>query len=399
MGLKTFKYRLYPKARQERNLLNILACARNFYNMCLAERKWAYRVEGRSVSHKQLLQMVKHYKATFPQAAAVHSHILQIAATQCHKAFERFFARVREGTKKAGYPRFKSAPRFRSFGLKEYGNGWKIDGRKLQISGVGRVSVRWHRQLQGKPKTLRVIQQAGQWFVAIVCEVGETAALPKTGQMVGVDFGIASLLTTSDGQKIEHPHLYRNAQRRLRILQRSLARKVRGGKNRRKALVRLQRQHEQIANQRRDIAYKVSFRLVRAYDLIGMENLRINNMVRNKRFSKSILDAGWGIFKRHLTNKAVSAGRGLVFVDPAYTSKTCSSCGALFEHLTLADRWVDCACGLSLDRDVNAAINVLKRAHPRWVASVSDNAAPLSPPLDGEDKRIRRSEATPLQRL
>src|SRR5690606_33076609 len=123
---------------------------------------------------------------------------------------------------------------------------------------------------------------------------------------------------------------------------------------------------------------------------IALEDLKINNMVRNKHLSKSILDSGWSIFKELLAYKAESAGREIVFVNPAYTSKTCSNCGAIFENLTLSDRWVECDCGLSLDRDHNAAINVLSRAG--WVTSVNGNVAPLSAP-NSADKDKRRSEA------
>jgi putative transposase len=214
--------------------------------------------------------------------------------------------------------------------------------------------------------------------------------------------GRVGMLTTSDGQKVENPHFYRNAQVRLRRLQRKLARATRGGKNRRKVLLQVQRQHVHVKNQRRDFAHKLSTSLVQHYDRIALEDLRISNMVRNKHLSKSILDAGWGIFKQLLTSKAAEAGRVVVFVDPAYTSRTCSACGASFEGLTLADRWVQCTCGLSLDRDHNAAINILHRAgwqHPTgWDTSVNDNVAPLPTP-QGEGKRKRRSEATPIHRL
>jgi len=157
----------------------------------------------------------------------------------------------------------------------------------------------------------------------------------------------------------------------LRVLQRSLERKKTGGRNHRKELLKVQRQHAHVANQRRDFAHKLSFTLVKDYDVIGVENLKISNMVRNKHLSKSILDAGWGLFTVLLTSKAARAGREVMFVNPAYTSKTCSQCGALFEHLTLADRWVECGCGLSLDRDHNAAINILKRTG--WDASAGAN--------------------------
>jgi putative transposase len=155
-------------------------------------------------------------------------------------------------------------------------------------------------------------------------------------------------------------------------------------------LRQVQRQHQHVYNQRRDFAHKLSYTLVQNYDLIAVENLRITNMVRNRRLSKSILDAGWGVFRDLLTSKAASAGREVVLVDPAYTSKCCSNCGAIFEHFDLSTRWVECGCGLSLDRDHNAAINILRRAG--WDAPVQPNAAPL-PTSNDVRKRKRAVEA------
>ncbi len=154
-------------------------------------------------------------------------------------------------------------------------------------------------------------------------------------------------------------------------MQRKLARAHKGSKNRRKALLRVQRQQEHVANQRGDVLHKLSTSLVQEYDLIAVESLRIKNMVKNRHLSKSILDSGWGIFRQFLTYKAVSAGREVIAVKPAYTSKCCSNCGVLFQDFDLSTRWVDCACGLSLDRDHNAAINILAKAG--WDTSANAN--------------------------
>ncbi len=171
-------------------------------------------------------------------------------------------------------------------------------------------------------------------------------------------------------EKVENPNSYRESQTKLRVLQRSLARKKQGGKNRRKALllellVRVQRQQEQVANQRKDNLHQLSTHLVEHYDLIALEDLRVPNRVRN--LSKSILESGCEpsvrrIFKQYLTYKAGSAGREVLLVDPAYTSTTCSKCGAIFEGLSLSERWVACACGLYRARDHNAAIHILAKA-------------------------------------
>lgn len=368
--LKTFKYRLYPSPAQEKNLGLVLETARQFYNMCVGERKWAYELEGHSVGKYEQLAQVKRYKATFPHAHQVHSHVLQVAATDVDRAFAAFFRRVKAG-ETPGYPRFKGRNRFHSFGLKEYGNGFRLDGRRLKVYGIGRIPVRWHRPPEGQIKAVRIVHKAGRWYACISCEVPNSEPLPSTGKIIGLDMGISAIITTSDGKKVNNPAYYRRAQAALRRAQRSLSRKQRGSNNRRNALRRVQRLQEHTANQRRNYAHKLAHQLVSEYDLIALEDLQIKNLVHNPHLSKSILDSGWGVFRQFLAYKAESAGREIVLVSPAHTSNTCSRCGIKFENFDLSTRWVECVCGLSLDRDHNAAINILRRAG--WDTSVQPN--------------------------
>lgn len=379
--LKTFKYRLYPSRSQTRLLEATLETCRRFHNDCLAERKDAYESEKRTVGKYEQLRKVKVLKETNPYAKDIHSHILQVVAADLDKAFQAFFRRVKAG-EKPGYPRFKGRNRFDSFGLKEYGNGFRLDGRRLKLSGIGRIAVRWHRPLEGNIKTVRIVHKAGHWYTCFSCEV-EAQPLAPTGRVVGIDVGIASLIATSAGEKVDNPQWYRKEQARLRICQRRVARRKKGGANRRKAVRLLQRQHERIENRRKDFLNKLVYGLVNQYDLIAIEDLQVQNMVHNRHLSKSIMDASWGYFRQRLEAKAEEAGRTVVAVSPAYTSRTCSDCGTIFEHLTLSDRWVECACGLSLDRDYNAALNILRVGRTRlgvtWpvAASVPKEAAGL----------------------
>jgi len=372
----TYAYRLYPSKAQTRRLDATLETARRFYNDLLAERKTAYEERQETVGKTAQLRRVKERKATNPYAAGVHSHLLQVVVADLDRAFQAFFRRVK-AKEAPGYPRFKGRDRFRSVGLKAYGNGFKVDGRRLKVHGIGRLAVRWHRPLEGQIKTLRLTRKAGTWYATFSCVV-DAQPLPATGRDVGVDMGLHHLLATSDGAYVEPPHHYREGQRRLRVLQRTVARRTKGGRSRRAAVRRLQRHHEHVANQRRDFLNKVAHRLLTEYDVIALEALRIRNMVRNRYLAKSILDAGWGYLTRHLTSKAASAGRAVCLVDPAYTSQDCSGCGHRFAGLTLKDRWVRCAaCGLSLDRDHNAARNILRRAgHARLDAT--EAVAPVS---------------------
>lgn len=381
---RVYKYRLYPSATQEKHLETVFRCANGLYNMALAERKYGWQLEGRNVSNAELEQLAKRYRATFPGARQMFSQTAQSVVKQVDKAFQAFFRRVKAG-EKPGYPRFKSRNHFHSIEFKQFGTGARLDGRRLKLYGIGRVRVRWHRPIEGTIKTVRIVHKAGRWYACFACEVPETAPLLKTGRVIGIDVGLNVLATFSSGAKIEHPRFYRESQTKLRIFQRKLARAKQGSKNRCKALLRVQRQHEQIANQRKDFLHKLSTDLVRQNDGIALEALRVKNMVRNTRLSKSILDSGWSIFRQCLTYKAASAGREVVVVEPAYTSKCCSRCGSIFQDFDLSTRWVECGCGLSLDRDHNAAINILKKAG--WDTSVSVNAAPL--PVSSTQRQVQ----------
>ena len=281
----------------------------------------------------------------------------------------RSFARSRSG-ENPGYPRFRARNRFAGFGFKENGNGFKVDGRRLKLTGIGRIAVRWHRETEGKIKTARIFCRAGKWFVAFSCEVEKPEPLPVTGESIGIDVGLHRLATLSNGKEIDNPRWYRRILRKLRVVQRSISRKKLGGANRRKAVRLLQRLMVRVANTRKDFLNKFVDELIERFDVIVLEDLRVHAIARS-RLAMSILDAGWSFLASRLTHKAESAGREVVKVEPAYTSKTCSGCGSLFEHLSLSDRWVSCDCGVSLDRDHNAAINILNRGLGRspWASS------------------------------
>jgi putative transposase len=372
--IRTHKYRLYPSRTQETNLFRVLDACRGLYNMALAERKYTYQRERRSVSQAEGYEIGKRYRQTFPYADQVFSQTVQSVIEQVDRAFQAFFRRLKAG-EKLGYPRFKGHTRFNSFLFKQFGVGARLDGRRLKLFGIGRVRVRWHRPLEGDIKTVRILHKAGHWYACFTCAVEEAEPLPATGQAVGIDVGISALIATSDGEKVDPPAFYRAGQQRLRLLQRKLARARRGSNNRKKALRAVQRQHEHVANQRADFLHKLSADLVRRFDAIALEDLRVTHMVKNHHLSKSILDSGWSMFGQYLAYKAESAGREIAFVDPRDTSKTCSACGMEFQDFDLSTRWVRCACGLSLDRDHNAALNILRRAG--WDTPVPDNVGPL----------------------
>ncbi|MDE2095615.1 MAG: transposase [Patescibacteria group bacterium] len=375
---RVFRYRLYPTAAQQERLEAVLETCRRFYNDCLEERKATYEEEGRTIGKVEQLRRVKIHKANNPYAATVHSHVLQVVVTDLDKAFRAFFRRVKAG-EKPGYPRFKGQHRFHSFGFKEEGNGFKIDGRRLRLSGIGRVAVRWHRPLEGTIKTLRITRKADKWYAAFSCAV-ESRPLPSSDQEVGIDTGLSSLFVLSTGEHIDNPRWYRSSQRKLRVLQRAVARKRKGSMNRRKAVSALARFSEHVANQRKDFLNKLVSTLVGAFGRIAVEDLLVSRMVHGN-LAKSILDAGWGFFKQRLLAKAESAGRVVALVDPAYTTQNCCQCGHR-QKLSLKDRWYSCPCGNSRHRDENAALNILAAGRAVWapslaLAGLAQEAVPL----------------------
>src|SRR4051812_2458140 len=205
--------------------------------------------------------MVKVEKDTSPYAADIHSHILQVVVADLDKAFQAFFRRVKAG-QKPGYPRFRGRNRYSGFGFKEYGNGFKIDGRRLKLSGIGRIAVRWHREIEGKIKTARIYSRAGKWFVALSCEVEKPSPLPATGEAIGVDVGLHRLATLSNAEGIENPRWYRAIQKQLRVIGRRVSRRKLGGSNRRKAVAQLKRLMFKVANSRKDFLRKFAADLV-----------------------------------------------------------------------------------------------------------------------------------------
>ena len=217
---------------------------------------------------------------------------------------------------KPGYPRFKGKNRCRSFGFKEEGNGFRIDGRHLKLTGVGRVAVRWHRPLEGKIKTVRIGAKAGKWYASFACEV-EAAPLPPLETEVGIDAGLSSLFVLSDGTKIENPRWYRNSQRKLRPVSATCRRPQEEGRQQSPrgqvdvgSLLRTRRRR------RKDFLNKLVRWMVSGFGRIALEDLLIDRMVHG-HLAKSILDAGWGYFRLHLLSKAANAGRRVVWLNPA----------------------------------------------------------------------------------
>jgi len=347
-----FKYRLYPSRRHENHLKHHLDICKDVHNALLRH----CRRNPTPPSQYALSMLLPALKHEHPEYADVYSQVLQNISKRIRDAYHGFFAR-RDAGLKAGRPRFKSAGRYKSMTYPQ--SGFKVEGDMLVLSGIGSIRMRLHRPIRGDVKTLTVKRMpSGKWYAVFCCKV-EAQPKEKPGEEVGVDLGLECFSTLSDGTRIENPRYYRASERRLTLLQRSLSRKEKGSRNRRRARLRVARLHEKVENRRSDFLHKASRAVADSYGTVYVEDLKIRNMVRNRRLAKSIQDAGWGRFVGMLCYKEEESGGRVVFVDPRGTSQVCSGCGVVVVK-SLSVRVHECPfCGLTLDRDLNAARNIL----------------------------------------
>lgn len=356
MSRLTYRYRLVPTHKQAELLSWTLARCRELYNASLQHRRDAYRMAGKSINYYDQANTLSEVKEVRPEYRDIHSQILQAVLRRSDKAFQAFFRRVKAGEEKAGYPRFQGRDRYDSFTYPQL--GWSLHSNKLTLSKIGTIKVRLHRPVQGKVKTVSVRRDGDKWFVCFSVEV-ETTCLPPSDKAIGIDLGLTTFAALSNGQKIENPRCLRKSLHKLVTKQQTLSRCKRGSHRRSKARRAVAQTHRRIRNQRADFLHKESRKLVNEYGTIVFEKLQPANMVRKHSLALSISDAGWGQFVSYTTHKAENAGRSVVTVSPAYTSQVCSSCGAI-KKKELSERWHSCECGCSLDRDHNAAINILR---------------------------------------
>jgi putative transposase len=357
---KAYKYKLKPTPEQERQFERVLWHCRTLYNTALEQRITLYRQRGVTCSQYEQEAELKDLRAAMADYAAIHSHVLQDVLARLNKTYQAFFRRIQ--AKKAGqtpgFPRFQGRNRYHSFTYKEYGNGARFDNSFLVLSKIGRIAVRWSRPMEGTPKTVTISREADGWYVCVSCADVPLQLLAPMGQEAGIDLGLESFATLADGTMIHNPRCYRRAERRLKTAQRKVSRRKKGSKRRRKAVTLLAKAHLTVKRQRQDFQHKTALQLVRHYDVIYHEDLQTANMVKNHHLAKSIADAGWSGFLAILAAKAAYAGRRVVGVPPAYTSQTCSGCGAVVKK-GLSVRWHSCPdCGTSLHRDHNAARNI-----------------------------------------
>lgn len=371
---RTFKYRLYPTARQAEALERQLDEACDLYNAALQQRREAWREHGARVSFVDQAAELKLLRASGDLDCLSNAWSQNAVLRRLDRAFEAYFRRVKAG-ESPGYPRFRSRSRYDTLTwscVRNHGGCRLKDGR-LALQNVGSLRVRWHRPIPEDAvfRQISVRRSAGRWYACFSIEV-VAEPLPATGCAIGIDLGISTFAATSNGEMLVGPRAYRKAQAELRVAQRRVARRQRGSHRRRKAVQQLQRKHERIRRIRTDHAHKLAHALVNDYDFIALEGLNVRGLAR-MRLAKDVHDQGWTQFVQYLCDKAEGAGRTVVLVDPRNTSQACSDCGAIVAK-PLSERVHRCFCGYEADRDVNAARNILARGLRAQASTVEDVA-------------------------
>jgi len=346
--------------------------ARSLYNAALQERRDAWRMQRVNRNYYDQASQLKEIRDSGNLQLANFS-ACQDVLRRVDKTFRAFFHRVKDG-EKAGYPRFKSRDRFDSYTLPIWGNGCHLtEAGRLKVQGIGIIKVKMHRLIVGDIKTLTLKREAGKWYSCFSVATNVPIAIPPSST-IGIDVGLSSFAALSNGELIANPRNLKVGLAKLRRCQRKVARRKKGGTGRRKAVHFLQKAHAHIGNQRADFQHKFSRNLANTYGLIAVEDLNIKGLSRGI-LSRSVSDASWGSFLAKLAYKVEETGGVLVKVNPNGTSQVCSRCGALPDvPKTLADRVHSCSCGLVIDRDVNAARNILSLGLRLWDATWHSSA-------------------------
>lgn len=353
-----FKYRLYPSQKQLIKLESNLKICKNTWNDLLSFNK--KELITNKFDFNDIVLDLKIVNSDYSKK--VHSQVLQNVSDRLHKAFYNFFCRLKlkkQGKKiKAGYPRFKTKINSITFPQ----GGFKIKKNKLFVSKIGNVPIILSRPIKGEIKTLTLKKNAAnQWFAVFSSkfEIDDSTLVHPSTEKTGIDMGIEKFATMSeDIPAVSNPNYFRLAEKKLSKEQRRLSRKVKGSKNYQKQKVKVAKVHLDVFNKRTDFLHKTTSILSKKFKYINVEKLMIQNMVKNHHLSKSILDAGWGRFFNMLSYKEVILGGKLERLDPKNTSKTCSQCQTLIDMPLKVRTFVCPTCGLKLNRDKNASINI-----------------------------------------
>ena len=359
---KSYNFRLYPSKSQENLLAQHFGCCRFVYNHFLRQRIDFYTEnkgkEKQSLNYYDTALTLTHLKSQpeFAWLKEVNSQSLQQSLRRLDVAYNNFF------NKRADFPNFKSKHNKQSFLVPQR---FTIDSEKglLSIPKFESMKITLHREIEGTMKGITISKNpSGKYFASILCEIEKTIKPKKRGKQIGIDLGIKSFLVTSDDETIDAPKFLRKSEDKLTRLQRLLSRKVKGSSRRDKARIKVTHIHEKISNQRTDFLHKLSHRLVSENQAIFAEDLHVKGIMANHCLSKSVADSGWSEFIRQVKYKSEWNGVHFGQIDRFFpSSKRCHSCGWINESLVLKDReWTCQDCGLVVERDFNAAQNILQ---------------------------------------
>ena len=348
---RTWKFRLYPSKAQAKAMQTHLWLSKNLWNDGLELAKQLYTGYQKFPTRNTYQEISKN--------SGLYSQAAQDVFIRLDLAIKAKLRRKKAGLK-GGFPRFKSMDRVKSLHYPQA--GFSLNGKKLKVTPFGEINIKKHREVEGKIKTLTLKKEAsGKWYAILTAETDIKPVPKNNGSEVGIDLGLINFAVLSDGTTIKNPRHLKKHQDNLRAKQKALSRAKRGSSNRKKAKKRLATVHEKIKNTRQDFLHKLSRQLINSHSLLALEVLASQKMAENA-YGKSINDAGWSEFISMLSYKAEGAGSRVILVNPENTTKECSRCGTLTDK-ELSERRHDCpSCGLSMDRDHNAAINILQRA-------------------------------------
>jgi putative transposase len=394
-----YNFRLYPAPGQRSALAKAFGCARVVFNDGLRARQDAHAAGLPYVTDAEMSARLTAAKSTPERAwlGEVSSVVLQQSLADLNTAYRNFFASAKGKRKgrKVAPPRFRSR-KDRRQAIRFTANArFKIlPGGKLRLPKIGDVPVRWSRDLPSAPSSVTVIMDAaGRYFASFVVEAGEDP-LPGLAADVGIDLGLTHFAVMSDGRKVASPKFLRRAERNLRKAQKALSRKVKGSSNRDKARIKVARQHAKVADSRRDWQHKLSTEIIRDNQAVYVEDLCVAGLGRT-RLAKSVHDAGWSAFTSMLEYKARRHGRTFIRTgrwEP--TSQVCSACGVKDGPKPLSVReWTCAACGVTHDRDVNAARNILALGRRERLNACGGDVRPLLAVADASETGSLRGAA------
>ncbi len=360
MTERAYKYRFYPTAEQENLLRRTMGCVRLVYNKALGIRTEAWYEKQERIDYKQTSSFLTDWKKT--DELDFLNEVSCVPLQQCLRHLQKAFANF--WGKRAKYPRFKKK---RHGGSAEFTkSAFKFRDHQLWLAKCQEpLNIVWSREIPSdtKPSTVTVkLEPSGRWFVSLLVDDPTIVPLRDTNKQVGIDVGISSLITTSDGEKIANPKHFNKLYQKLRVAQKELSRKIKGSNNWYKARLKVAKIHAKIKDARTDFLHKLTTRLVQENSMIAIEDLTVRNMVRNHKLARSISDASWGEFFRQLEYKCQWYGSELVKIDRFFpSSKRCNHCGFVMDKLPLDVRSWDCpSCGTKgIDREINAGKNIL----------------------------------------